>query len=291
MVATQRYTIPSRVITPSQCIITQPSTLPPLIESVMDNSPLNKLPQELRDDIYERVLTQAGPVAAHLRMSGTLRMHRTGLYGRNDSNAETERLPAAVALTGLPLTCKQMRREIGPMFFDVNSFHITCIGLLEDDTEADDDDTSPEMAAPTMPFDDLDTQLLPRYLSHIQDLTISLVDKVYLETIDLATLRQVGHSLRGLKARLHEQAKLAAEVSFDRLDADLPAGMEDEPLTVTVRTPVGDVYRAQGVLGAAIKERYDIVVAAKPEVDPELAWVAFWDFGEEVWGLVVAIAG
>ncbi|KAK5713802.1 hypothetical protein LTR17_017486 [Elasticomyces elasticus] len=75
----------------------------------MDGSPLQRIPAELRLDIYERVLKQQTPVFVANEAQRRMR------YG--------SRLPAnTLAITQ---TCKEVRREIAQLFFTCNDFSIT----------------------------------------------------------------------------------------------------------------------------------------------------------------------
>ncbi|KAK4900093.1 hypothetical protein LTR27_002856 [Elasticomyces elasticus] len=75
----------------------------------MDGSPLQRIPAEIRVDIYERVLKQQTPVFVANETQRRMR------YG--------SRLPAnTLAITQ---TCKGMRHEIAQLFFTSNVFSIT----------------------------------------------------------------------------------------------------------------------------------------------------------------------
>ncbi|KAK5746005.1 hypothetical protein LTR17_001135 [Elasticomyces elasticus] len=75
----------------------------------MDGSPLQRIPAELRVQIYEWVLKQQTPVFVANEAQRRIR------YG--------SRLPAnTLAITQ---TCKEMRREIAQLFFTCNDFSVT----------------------------------------------------------------------------------------------------------------------------------------------------------------------
>ncbi|TKA28148.1 hypothetical protein B0A50_04119 [Salinomyces thailandicus] len=82
----------------------------------MDNSPLNRLPPEIRNRIYGLALAERGPVVSE--------------YGRRIESRSVVVEPAPpkhrLALTK---TCKEVRRDSIKMYFAVNTFYI----IIKDD--------------------------------------------------------------------------------------------------------------------------------------------------------------
>lgn len=95
----------------------------------MENSPLTKLPAELRNDIYKLVLTR--PIAVSLEYRGTSR--HTGICETQTdwqgpfSEAVFEdlfggQLTGCMKALGLPSTCKALYTECTSLFYSTNTF-------------------------------------------------------------------------------------------------------------------------------------------------------------------------
>lgn len=80
----------------------------------MDESPLAKLPPELRNRIYELALRQENPVRLHWTIWPEEKVHHM------DATRST---PTILALTK---TCRQIRQESNKLFYAVNRFIVDC---------------------------------------------------------------------------------------------------------------------------------------------------------------------
>lgn len=78
----------------------------------MDQSPLQTLPAEMRNNIYEPVLWQPGPVKVSI-------IQEKPRLARSVFDTNTIKKPVIV---GLPATCKELRQECLQLYLSVNHF-------------------------------------------------------------------------------------------------------------------------------------------------------------------------
>jgi hypothetical protein len=83
----------------------------------MDNSPLGKLPGELRNNIYELVA---------LKPNTAMRL----CISANAAHAHTDDSDLAQTALALAATCEEIRVEVLPLFYGANTFTFTLPGLL-----------------------------------------------------------------------------------------------------------------------------------------------------------------
>lgn len=85
--------------------------------AVMEHSPLNKLPAEIRNRISELAVIRPGP----LRVMREARKFETDVNVQNHNDTDNKTLHVCA----LTKTCKQLRSETRKMFYPGNSFTIT----------------------------------------------------------------------------------------------------------------------------------------------------------------------
>ncbi len=79
----------------------------------MENSPLARLPAEIRNDIYQLVLTQPSQILCYY--NGTKAFSKEREWEKNT-------VTKTLAITS---TCQQIRQECGDLFLECNTLHIT----------------------------------------------------------------------------------------------------------------------------------------------------------------------
>ncbi|KAK4546425.1 hypothetical protein LTR36_002102 [Oleoguttula mirabilis] len=232
----------------------------------MEASPLNKLPREIRDHIYELALTQSAPIEVHLCYTSLTHL---AMATPRASNMKVETKEAVIAFAGLPTVCRQLRHEARSVFFASNGFRFVPIGDDEGDSEIE-----------WMKLQRWLSFLGVRNIKHIKSCTLKL-GRYYIEDLSQSTSQSVGRSLALMKRYLHPTVVFTVELTFDWLDFDGVLDI-DGPITAGLRIPVGDARGASQELATVINNMAENYFNKHDITDEAEKWIAaqpFQDFG------------
>ncbi|KAK5167681.1 uncharacterized protein LTR77_007380 [Saxophila tyrrhenica] len=175
----------------------------------MDNSPLHKLPRELRDEIYAFVLQQ--PFDIQLITVAT----DDATENVNKPVVEWIQSPHRYRLA-LTTTCKQLHEEASPVFYQVNSFMLNTPWRRPDGRNVQPLQHGPHHLDAVSNFRSWIDCTLNRHKTHASDITIDLGARdLQLPTAQLLPDQTIKQVVGVIAASRDARTKWAVRLMFD----------------------------------------------------------------------------
>ena len=172
----------------------------------MDNSPLRTLPPELRNTIYELVLTTS---------------HRVKVWKpqQDDFSYVTTIDPCHRGrVFALSQTCKQLRTEVEPIFFSCNSFEVILESkYLDGYEEKDESKLDTELQLLINFLDDMRYERITRLgglTIAIQPASCESIDNIEIAAVNQHLLKLVQRALGHVKSRFGWEVRIEFHLGF-----------------------------------------------------------------------------